>query len=149
MIQFLPSTDDDLAEIIQWQLADDSKPDVPFGFWLTGSADNPLTCKVCDDLGTVLYLRMDREGSGLRMHTLFTPDSKEGRKRIATMLGDNFLAFAAQMKAFGESITFYSASQSLVNYMMLLGFRPADAPDNYTLMLEPNGTKGREDAIEV
>jgi hypothetical protein len=133
-IQFVPSTEEDLEQIIEWQSLDESKSgDLPFGFWLTGSADNPLTCKVCDDQGTVLYLRMDKEGSGLRMHTLFLPDSKEGRKRIAALLGNHFLKFAAEMTQFGDSIVFESQSTSLINYMMLLGFRNVKETNDYAL----------------
>jgi hypothetical protein len=70
-IQFVPATEDDLEQIIEWQSLDESKSgDLPFGFWLTGSSDNPLTAKVLDDQGVVLYLRMDREGLGLRMQHL-------------------------------------------------------------------------------
>ena len=135
MILFEASTDADLDQIAEWQALDDSKSsELPHEFWLTGLDDNPLTCKVLDEHGVVLYLRMDREGSGLRMHTLFLPDSKDTRKRVAALLGDNFLNFAAQMAAHGDSIVFESKSASLIAYMMLLGFRSAGGND-YKLYL--------------
>ena len=135
MILFEASTEADLEQIAAWQALDDSKSlELPHQFWLTGSDDNPLTCKVLDDQGVVLYLRMDKEGHGLRMHTLFMPNSREARKRVASLLGDNFLNFAAQMAVHGDSIVFESKSPSLVNYMMLLGFRSAGGND-YRLLL--------------
>jgi hypothetical protein len=137
MIAFEASTlEQDLSTIMEWQAQDTSKsPNLPHSFWLTGSDSNPVTCRVSDEQGVLLYLRMDVEGSGLRMHTLFLPDSKEGRKRVATLLGNHFLAFAAQMSAHGDSITFESTSPSLVNYMMLLGFRSAGGND-YKLKIQ-------------
>jgi len=130
-ISFQPSTEtEDINRIRDWQSQDHSKSSgLPHRFWLTGSDDNPLTCKVCDDLGVVLYLRMDKEGSGLRMHTLFLSDSKEGRKRIAALLGNHFMNFAQQMAAYGDFIVFESKSPHLTNFMMLLGFRSAGGND--------------------
>jgi hypothetical protein len=136
VLKFEPSVLEDVPLIIQWQLVDESKADsLPFEFWLTGSADNPLTCKVCDSEGVVLFLRMDREGtSGLRMHTLFAVDNKTNRKRIASLLGTYFQGFAQQMRQFGDAITFESTSPHLVNFMYLLGFRHVSG-DDYRLGL--------------
>jgi hypothetical protein len=135
VLKFEPSVLEDVPLIVEWQLSDASKADdLQFQFWLTGIADVPVICKVCDAEGVVLFLRMDREGTGLRMHTLFLPDSKEGRKRIATLLGNYFLGFAERMKEFGDSIVFESTSPHLVNFMYLLGFRHVSG-DDYRLGL--------------
>jgi hypothetical protein len=136
MHTLLPSTEADLPELEAWSISDIDSFHVTIDplFWLTGS-NSFLALKVTDDEGDVLFVRFDREDSGLRMHTQFAPLETVSKKRVVSAILGTLPAFIEKAKTEGLThITFMTTFPQLAAWMQLtLGFRLVEGTDDYKL----------------
>jgi hypothetical protein len=136
MHALLPSTEADVPVIEAWSLADidETHHKLPSSFWRTG-CDCFLALKVTDDLGTVFFVRFDRDGTGLRMHTQFSPPETVSKKRVVSAILGTLPAFIEKAKAEGLThITFMTTFPQLAAWMQInLGFRLIDGSNDYKL----------------
>ena len=133
-MKFSPAISDDLPRIAEWIGADPSKRDTPAEWFLTGTECIFAAC-VEDQSGPVMYVKLIREGSLARLHTLFiAPETAASKRRIVSVMLEGFPKLVAVLGEQGlTGIVFESISESLVAFMTKFGFKHADQND-YELM---------------
>lgn len=105
-------------------------------WWLEGSV---LSCCVEDNDGPVLYLRLDSEGSAVRLHIQFAPTEVVPKMRTAKAIMRGFPKLAEVMKEQGaKAILFESESNPLIKFMNKMGFDYWKDNDYVLLLSEEN-----------
>lgn len=128
----------DLPQITEWIQADPWHRDDPrhtAEFLLTGNG--LMTFCLTDDKGPLCYVRLDDEGSVMRLATQFGPESEVAKRRLVHGLLSEGIPFII---AFGrengyKGIIFESTSPSLIAFMDKLGFKSVGGAD-YQLTFE-------------
>jgi hypothetical protein len=128
MINFSPSTADDLEQLGEWIMADKlSRPSTP-EWWFTGSG--LLTFCLQDSISPVCYVRLDREGQMVRLHTLFGPSSEIHKIRLVKAMLKAIPAVIEYSKSIGAiGVVFDSRSESLISFMKRQGFKDCGNSD--------------------
>ena len=119
MIQFIPSTENDLQPLQEW-IAND-----PYHFhqgqpewWLSEAAGSLFAFCMTDDSGPLTYVRLDIEGEYIRIHTQFAPETVVSKRRlIVGMIRaiDSLIIMYRDMGAKG--LIFNSVNPTLVAFM--------------------------------
>jgi hypothetical protein len=118
VINFSPSTFEDIAQLTEWISND------PYHFhqgqaawWLTGSEGSLLAFCLMDARGPLAYVRLDREGEYIRIHTQFAPKSVVSNRRLVVgmIAAVKKLEEVYQLQAKG--FVFNSVNESLIAFM--------------------------------
>ena len=132
MLNFVTTTQEDLPLLKSWIDADvwhQNKESVEW--WLRGY----LSFKLVDDRGTTVFVRFDREGDLVRLHSQFAIPSEVSERRVAFSISEAIPRFIECAKVDGvKGIITESVSPKLVAFLTTrLGFAPAEG-NNYVLM---------------
>jgi hypothetical protein len=124
MLKFIPSFKSDVDQIREWTLADpwhqnQKQPE----WWLTGS-EGFFSCCVQDDIGPVVYLKVEEEAEQFRLHCQFGPRSEVSRKRLLMAMNEGLPVILMYLLNRGKNIVFNSSNPSLVRFMWSVGFKP-------------------------
>jgi len=78
---------------------------------------------VYDDIGPVLFFRLDIEGENIRLNCQFGPEDEVSRKRQASAICEVFPKLV-DLTSIPEAkgIVFYSVSSDLISFMKKMGF---------------------------
>lgn len=128
MIKFIPSVKEDVDQIREWAAADpwhqnQKQPE----WWLTGSEAYVCAC-VQDEIGPVVYLKVEEEETQFRLHCQFGPRSEVNRLRLLTAMKDGLPPLLLHLLSKGKSVVFNSSNPSLVKFMLSRGFRAVSEP---------------------
>jgi len=139
MIRFIPTSLEDQPQICEWLSEDPSKKGDPImpGWWVTGANCVMAGCAQ-DEFGPVVYLRFDRDGDLIRMHTVFAPEAEVSKRRVAQAISQAMPALMGLAKKNGgKGIVFESVSSKLIDFMGRFGFVPRPNYFNdFVLMFE-------------
>jgi hypothetical protein len=132
MINFSPSYGDTDLDILGEWIAHD-----PYHFhlghpewWLTGAEDSLLAFCLMDDKGPLTYVRLDREGEYVRIHTQFAPDTVVSKRRLVVGMLQCMEQLIIIYKTSSKGMIFNSVSPSLIAFMdKRLGFKPVGGND--------------------
>lgn len=119
MITLKTSGEQDIPKLADWIKADPYHRDHSDPvWWLTGNG--VLSGLVEDESGILGYIRFDRDGDLLRMHTQFGPREEVSKQRLV----DGMLLFIPLMQTYCKTqkatgIIFESTSPSLIGFMKL------------------------------
>lgn len=122
MIKFIPSTTEDAPQIQQWTDADvyhngQHSPD----WWITGNG--LLSFCLCDDAGSVLYIRLD-EGEYVRISAQFAPADIVGKRRLVRAILQLLPKLVEVAKSNGsKGLIFSSESPTLIGFMKKAGYQ--------------------------
>lgn len=119
MIQFSPSLNDDIQQIVEWTAHD------PYHFhqdqpewWLTNADGSLLAFCLMDARGPLSYVRLDAEGEYVRIHTQFAPRAVVSRGRLVVGMIQAIKALTETYKQFGaKGLVFNSINPALVAFM--------------------------------
>jgi hypothetical protein len=116
-MRFSPSTFDDIEQLTEWIKADPYHKDCldPY-WWLTG--EGLLSYCLLDSQGPTMYVRLDLDGSALRIHTQFAPLQEVSKVRVVKSL----LWALPRMKEVAiqnnlKDFVFKSTSPDLIQFM--------------------------------
>lgn len=139
MINFTPSTLDDIEQIKEWAAHDSyhfhqGQPD----WWLTGAEDSLLAFCLQDEKGPLTYVRLDAEGEYVRIHTQFAPLTVVSKRRlIVGMLETVKILIVFYSEVGAKGLVFNSVSPSLIAFMdKCLGFKSVGNSNDYRLDFE-------------
>lgn len=139
MIKFIPTSLDDQPQISEWLSEDPSKKgdSIMPGWWVTGVECLMAGCAQ-DDCGPVVYLRFDRDGDFIRMHTIFAPEREVSKSRLARAITEAMPALGVMaVRNGGKGIVFESVSPKLIDFMGRFGFVPRpDCPNDFVWTFE-------------
>jgi hypothetical protein len=126
MIKFIPSVKEDIDQIREWTEADpwhqnQKQPD----WWLTGSDAYVCAC-VQDEMGPVVYLKVEEETKQFRLHCQFGPRKEVSRLRLILAMNEGLPPLLMHLMSKGKSIIFNSSNSSLIRFMVSRGFRPVE-----------------------
>lgn len=128
MIEFVCIEPGDLAQIQRWIDSDQDHRGKMDAMWWTES--NLLNCRVKDEHGSVMYLRVDEEQEKVRLHIQFAPQNEVSKMRVAAAFIDGFPRMLQTIKNMGYAgIVFESTSSSLIHFMRRMGFEPCGGQD--------------------
>lgn len=136
-----PTTESDVEQIQEWIQLDPWHKDDP-----TWKADGLLTGNgvlcfcLSDDKGPLCFVRLDAEGSMLRLATQFGPEMEVSKSRLAKgLLSTGIPAIVEFGKVKGyKGIVYESTNESLINFMKIQGFFKAAGKDDYALTWDEN-----------
>lgn len=138
MINFTPSTLDDVEQLTEWIAHD------PYHFhqgqpewWLSEAQGSLLAFCLTDAQGPLTYVRLDAEGEYVRIHTQFAPESVVSKRRLVVGMIYAVKCLIQLYKNNGaKGLVFNSVNPSLVGFMgKHLGFNPV-GDDDYRLDFE-------------
>jgi hypothetical protein len=129
MLSFLPTTVADAEIIRDWIAADPFHTGQRESFYLEGSV---AATKLEDELGTVLFLKMDKEANATRLHVQFAPAGIVSRLRVAKALVHSIPVVCKEL---GALVT-ESVSPSLIQFLERMGFVRVDGTDDFRLERE-------------
>jgi hypothetical protein len=129
MLSFIPTTVADALTIRAWIAADTYHAGQHEAFYLEGSV---AATKLEDSQGTVLFLRMDKETNGTRLHVQFAPAEIVSRLRVAKAL---MRSIPVVREKLGALVT-ESVSPALIGFLERMGFVRVDGTDDYRLEKE-------------
>lgn len=124
MIKFIPSVKDDVVQIQEWTAVDpwhqnQKQPE----WWLTGSDAYVCGC-VQDEVGPVVYIKVEEEETQFRLHCQFGPRREVGRKRLLLAMKEGLPPLLLHLLSKGKDVVFNSSNPSLVRFMWSVGFKP-------------------------
>lgn len=117
MIKMIPSTEEDIVRLIVWTDVDEwhKGQDNPT-WWLTGNG--LLAFVLTDDNGPLCYVRLDRDGDLVRLHTQFGPAEHVGKLRLVRGMVKCIPAMIeVAKKNEARGLVFSSSSPTLVAFM--------------------------------
>jgi hypothetical protein len=132
VINFVATTQEDLPVLKSWVDADSwhqSKEETDW--WLRGY----LSFKLTDDRGITVFVRFDREGELVRLHSQFATSSEVSEVRVALSISEAIPRFIVCARADGvKGIITESISPKLIAFLTTrLGFVHSQGND-YVLM---------------
>ena len=132
MLTFVAITQEDLPQLKSWIDTDawhQNKEEVDW--WLRGY----LSFKRVDERGTTVFVRFDREGDKVRLHSQFAIPSEVSEARVALSIMDAIPRFIECAKVDGvKGIVTESVSPKLVAFLQArLGFEYSGAGNDYVL----------------
>lgn len=136
MLKFIPSVSTDVDQIRDWAAADpwhnqQKQPE----WWLTGTDCHIAFCAQ-DDVGPVVYVKVEREGDWYRLHCQFGPREEVSRERLLETMNIGFpVLFKLLRQDGGAGVVFESQSRSLIAFLSVYGFKSRGAGD-YELKFE-------------
>lgn len=140
MINFSVSTIEDVPQLTEWIAHD------PYHFhqgqpewWLTGMEGSLLAFLLTDERGPLTFVRLDREGEHVRIHTQFAPRAEISQRRLVAGMIQclDALVMRATVEGF-KGMIFNSISPSLISFMgKRFGFKSI-GNDDYRLDFEGN-----------
>jgi len=137
-MKFTPSTEQDIEQLTEWIKADPyHKGCLDPLWWLTGQG---LLCYCLqDEKGPTMYVRLDKDGDLLRIHTQFAPQSEVSKIRTAKSLLWAFPKMRDVAKKNNlTGFVFKSISEKLITFMQIaFSFVPI-GNDDYQLLFEVN-----------
>lgn len=139
MINFSASTIEDVPQLKEWIAHD------PYHFhqgqsewWLTGMEGSLLAFLLTDERGPLTFVRLDREGEHVRIHTQFAPRAEVSQRRLVAGMIQclDALVMRATVEGF-KGMIFNSINPSLISFMgKRFGFKRLDKTDDYVLRFE-------------
>jgi len=134
MINFVKTTTDVLL-LQSWIDADPSHSvKEAADWWVFGGY---LHFKLVDEQGTTMFVRFDREGDLLRLHTQFAPVEEVSETRVAKAISQAIPEFSSYAKLDNVAgIITESSSPKLIAFLCgRLGFK-SHGNDNYVLVFD-------------
>jgi hypothetical protein len=135
-MKFTESTENDVRQLAEWIQNDPYHRDCldPY-WWLTGQG--LLSFCIQDSNGPVMYVRLDKDGELLRLHTQFAPESEVSKLRVIKSILRSLPKIELIARAYGlKGFIFKSTSLSLINFMRnKFGFIPVNSED-YQMLFE-------------
>lgn len=138
MIHFSVSLESDIPQLAEWASID------PYHFhqgqpewWLTGVEGSLLAFILTDERGPLTFVRLDREGEHVRIHTQFAPREEVSQRRLVAGMIQclDVLVMRATVEGF-KGMIFNSVSPSLIAFMgKRFGFKSV-GNDDYRLDFE-------------
>lgn len=138
MIKFIPSLESDVQQLQEWIDADEWHHDQQNPrWWLTGSEAYVCGC-VQDEVGPVVYIKVEEEETQFRLHCQFGPRREVGRKRLILAMKEGLPPLLLHLLSKGKNVVFNSSNPSLVRFMWSVGFKPAMPfkPGEYALCVD-------------
>lgn len=137
MLNFVTTTQEDLPLLKSWIDADSwhsNKESIEW--WLRGY----LSFKLVDDRGTTVFVRFDREGDLVRLHSQFATTEEVSETRVALSISEAIPRFIECAKRDGvKGIVTESVSPKLVAFLAArLGFEYAGYGNDYVLPFREN-----------
>jgi hypothetical protein len=149
VINFVLLLHEDLPLLKSWIAADTWHTNTESPEWWFGGY---ISFKLVDDRGIVLFVRFDREGDFVRLHTQFAPPSEVSEKRVALAISDAIPRFSECAKIDGvKGIVTESVSPKLVAFLQTrFGFK-LDKGNDYVLVFdrEENHDGQRTDPVNT
>jgi hypothetical protein len=109
--------------------------------FLTASPNSILVFKLCDQIGPVLFCRIEPDAKDkeiARFHILFAPAEAVSRGRIAKAMLRTMNVVFNWVKAEGYTgIIFDSVSDGLIKFLNRVGFKPVEGTNDYLLHFDP------------
>jgi hypothetical protein len=135
MIKFIPSTKEDVDQIREWAAADTWHQDQKQPeWWLTGSGHIAFCAQ--DEIGPVVYVKVEKEGDWYRLHCQFGPREEVSRERLLGAMVVGLPVLFGGLKN-GKGVIFNSMNPSLIKFMVSLGFKSRVCPvGDYELRFE-------------
>lgn len=142
MINFIPSSVEDIPQIYAWVSADPEHNQGVISpvWWLTGG-NCFMAFRIDDAAGPTMYVRFEKEDPYVRMYVQFAPSEEVSKLRTARAIKEAIPALIAVAEQEGaRGFVFESRSQSLINFMdRSFGFKPragSEFVDDYILVFE-------------
>lgn len=135
-MKLLPSVNEDIPQIQEWVNADSwhqnqKQPE----WWLTGT-DCFLAGCVQDDIGPVVYFKVEEESEAFRLHVQFAPRTEVSRRRLIIAIAEVGPALFGLLLSKKSKIVFSSSNPSLVRFMRSAGFKPDLKEGEYALCVD-------------
>jgi hypothetical protein len=118
MMNFSPSTIEDIPQLTEW-IAND-----PYHFhqgqpewWITGAEHSLLSFCLMDARGPLAYVRLDREGEYIRIHTQFAPKSVVSNRRLVVGMIGAVKKLEEVYYLQAKGFVFNSVSANLIAFM--------------------------------
>ncbi len=128
MIKFIPSVLGDLTQIQEWINSDPwHKEQKNASWWLTGSEAYVCAC-VQDEIGPVVYLKVEEEETQFRLHCQFGPRSEVNRLRLLLAMTEGLPPLLMHLLSKGKDVVFNSSNPSLIKFMVSRGFQSVLEP---------------------
>jgi hypothetical protein len=135
-MKFTESTENDIEQLTEWIQNDPYHRDCldPY-WWLTGQG--LLSFCIQDSNGPTMYVRLDKDGELLRLHTQFAPESEVSKLRVIKSILRSLPKIELIARAYNlKGFIFKSTSLSLINFMKnKFGFIPVNSED-YQMLFE-------------
>jgi hypothetical protein len=138
MIELKTTTEEDLDKIRAWIQADPFHRDDPKNqaeALLTGKG--LLTFRVVDDIGDVMFIRLDAEGDMIRWSAQFGPEKEVSKYRVIKALLKAAIPAVlslGKIKAY-KGIVYESVNPELIDFMKIQKFDHLSG-DDYALIFE-------------
>lgn len=133
MINFIPSSVEDIPQIHAWVSADPehNQGEIFPTWWLTGG-NCFMAFRIDDSQGPTMYVRFEKEDPYVRMYVQFAPSEECSKLRTARVIKEAIPALIAVAEQEGaRGFVYESRSQSLISFMeRLFGFKPRDGSEN-------------------
>src|ERR1700733_14971603 len=126
MLSFVATTAADAQTIKAWIAADPFHTGQHEALYLEGTV---AAQKLEDEQGTVLYLRMDKETNGPRLHVQFAPPEIVSKLRVAKAL---MRSIPVMCKELGPLVT-ESVGPSLIQFLERMGFVRVEGTNDFKL----------------
>ena len=128
----------DVDQIAEWTAADPWHKDQKTPeWWLTGTGY--LSFCVQDDVGPVVFVKVEEDGNRFRLHCQFGPRTAVDRVRLLKAMKYGLPTILLILIKQGKEVVFSSESPSLIKFMLSRGFQP-DPSGDYVLKVEELGT---------
>lgn len=123
-MEFTSSTEKDISQIREWIKSDIYHNEGSAEWWLTGNNCLFAGC-LRDDLGAIVYFRVDEEEDFARLHVQFAPEESVNKNRLIKAIIQGYIKVESLIRKKNlKGVIFYSVSPRLVKFMKHLGFKP-------------------------
>lgn len=137
MIKFIPSVKEDIAQIKEWIDSDPWHVEQKNAFWWLTGSEGFFSCCIQDEIGPVVYVKVEEETDQFRLHCQFGPRSEVSRERLILVLNESLPAILLILFNAGKNVVFSSSNPSLIKFMLSKGFRPAEIVGEYKICADP------------
>ncbi len=111
----------DLPRLAEWIAADQWHKGGPAGWWT--SPESVVTARLDDDIGPVIYLRINRDGERVRLNLQFAPVSAVSKLRVARVLKNAIPRIINVMRHQSIGVVFSSENPPLIGFGLKFGFK--------------------------
>jgi len=135
-MEFTPSTVEDVQQIQEWIKSDPDHVDrISADFWLTGN-DCVFAGCLRDNIGSIVYFRVDKEGELARLHVQFAPSGQVAKGRLVKALLNGYYKIESKLRNENfKGVIYESTNPSLIQFMSRLGYLHEEG-DDYLLLFE-------------
>jgi hypothetical protein len=139
-MKFRSSMEQDYKMIARWIEEDIFHHGKMTADWWIPNPDNPgSSYYICveDDIGCVIFMRIDPENDLFRLHAQFAPVEEVSVLRTAKCIFRTVDALEKEFKKQCKGLILQSVNEPLIQFMLKKGFKPC-GNDDYILQLGEN-----------